>query len=74
MITQLKNLISDIELNVIEKELLRYMQKGLSSNEIASLFNCSREMIQKHRNSIMQKTNCHSMFDVISLANKKGWV
>ena len=74
MITQLKHMISDGELNLIEKEILRSMQKGLSSNDIAILFNCSKEMINKHRNSILQKTKCVTMFDVISLATKRGWV
>lgn len=74
MIKQIRNLVVDTELNGVEKEILRSMQKGLSSNEIASLFNCPKEMIAKHRNSILQKTNCVTMFDVISLATKKGWV
>jgi DNA-binding CsgD family transcriptional regulator len=74
MIKHVKTVIQDKELNGIEKEILYSMQKGLSSNEIASLFNCSKEMINKHRQSILQKTNCSSMFDVISLGAKKGWI
>ncbi len=74
MTTHFKNMIADTELNGIEKEILHMMQKGLSSNEIASLFNCSKEMINKHRNSILKKTNCTTMFDVFALGAKKGWI
>lgn len=74
MITQIKNMLVDTELNSVEKEILYMMQKGLSSNEIASLFNCSKDMINKHRNSILQKTNCTTMFDVFALGAKKGWI
>jgi DNA-binding NarL/FixJ family response regulator len=74
MIKQVKTAIQDKELNGIEKEILYSMQKGLSSNEIASLFNCTKETINKHRQSILQKTNCSTMFDVISLGTKKGWI
>jgi DNA-binding CsgD family transcriptional regulator len=67
-------MIADVELNGVEKEILYMMQKGLSSNEIASLFNCSKEMINKHRHSILQKTKCSTMFDVFALGAKKGWI
>lgn len=74
MFTQSLHKTRDPELSGLEKEILISMQKGLSSQEIALLFNCTNIMISKHRQSILKKTKCSSMFDVISLADKYGWI
>lgn len=74
MITQTISKLRNPGLSGLEKEILICMYKGLSSQEIALLLNCTNIMISKHRQSILKKTKCASMFEVISLAGKYGWL
>jgi DNA-binding CsgD family transcriptional regulator len=64
------------EFNLTEKEIeiIKFINKGMSSKEIANLTSRSAETIKVQRKKILDKTGCVSMNEVIALANKNGWV
>ncbi len=64
----------DYNLTPKEIEIIKFVYKGLSSKEIANLTQRSEETIKSQRKSILAKTNCKTMTDVIVLAGKNGWV
>lgn len=64
----------DYGLTPKEYEIIRFIHQGLSSKEIANRTNRSTETIKSQRKSILSKTGCASMIDVIVLANKNGWL
>ena len=45
----------DIQFTVTEIEILGHIKKGLSSAQIATLRNCSKRTIEKHRSNIIAK-------------------
>ena len=65
---------SDFDLSPKEMEIIKYVNRGLSSKEIANLTQRSIETINTQRKKILNKTNCRSMHEVIAMANKNGWV
>lgn len=64
----------DFGLTPREIEIIRFVHNGLSSKEIAVRNNRSEETIKSQRKSILAKTNCQSMTDVVVLAMKNGWI
>lgn len=57
-----------------EKEILRYLARGLSTQEISATLFISVHTVRRHRYNIMQKLNLHSMTDLIRYALSKGYV
>lgn len=57
-----------------ELEIIAFVNKGMSSKEIASLTSRSVETINVQRKRILAKTNCQSMTEVIALAHRNGWL
>lgn len=57
-----------------EMEIIRFVNEGLSSKEIANRTQRSEETIKSQRKSILSKTSCQSMTDVIVLATRQGWI
>jgi DNA-binding CsgD family transcriptional regulator len=43
-----------------EKEILQFIQKGLSSSEIAIIRECSSRTVEKHRSNIIKKLGIKS--------------
>jgi|GEM_PF-2810142 len=66
--------LEDYNLTQKEIEIIKFVYKGLSSKEIANLTQRSEETIKSQRKSILAKTKCQTMTDVIVLASKNGWV
>jgi DNA-binding CsgD family transcriptional regulator len=64
----------DFGLTPKEMEIIRFVYNGLSSKEIANRTQRSTETIKSQRKSILTKTGCQRMTDVIVLAGKNGWV
>ncbi len=64
----------EIPLSPKELEILRFVQQGLSSKEIAHLSNRSIETVNSQRKSILSKTGCKSITEVVILAKEKGWI
>lgn len=63
----------DYGLTPKEMEIIRFIHDGKSSKEIAVLTNRSEETIKSQRKSILSKTECATMTDVIVLAKGLGW-
>lgn len=57
-----------------EIEIIKFVNKGKSTKEIAVLTGRSPETIKSQRKKILQKTGCASMVEVIAIANHQGWV
>ncbi len=60
------------ELTLREKEIVRWIAKGMTSKEVAEKLHMSHHTVEKHRQIIMQKWNCNKMTSVIQLAIKNG--
>jgi DNA-binding CsgD family transcriptional regulator len=69
----LNDQVDEYNLTPKEIEIIKFVQNGLSSKEIAQLTNRSVETINSQRKSILAKTQCKSLTEVIVLANKHGW-
>jgi DNA-binding NarL/FixJ family response regulator len=57
-----------------EKEVLRCLARGLSSQQIAATLFISVHTVRRHRYNIMQKLDLHSLTDLIKYALSKGYV
>ena len=57
-----------------EFEIIRFVHDGHSSKEIAQRTNRSVETINTQRKSILNKTNCKSMTEVIVMAKENHWI
>ncbi|MFN3343292.1 MAG: LuxR C-terminal-related transcriptional regulator [Flavobacteriales bacterium] len=57
-----------------EMEIIKFVHQGLSSKEIANLTGKSIETINTQRKSILSKTGCKSLTEVIVLAKENGWI
>ena len=66
--------VNEYSLSTKEIEIIKFVNKGLSSKEIAKTTSRSEETIKKQRKSILAKTKCQRMTEVVALANKNGWV
>lgn len=57
-----------------ETEVLGLICKGLSNQEIAKKLFLSKRTIDKHRENILSKTNCHNTASLIMYANKNNLI
>lgn len=73
-IYSLVDITEEYNLTPKELEIIKFVHKGLSSKEIANLTQRSEETIKSQRKSILAKTNCQTMTDVIVLAVRNAWV
>lgn len=64
----------DIPLSPKEIELIRFIEKGLTSKEIAHLTNRSIETVNSQRKNILKKIRCKSMTEAVVMAKNKGWI
>jgi len=63
------------ELNALssrELEILHYIAKGLSTNDIATLLNRSSKTVEKQINSIHTKLNTHSRAELVRYSTERG--
>lgn len=63
---------SDKDLSKRELEVLKYIAKGMKSNEIAEVLYISVNTVEFHRKQIMMKLYARNVSDMISKAIKKG--
>jgi DNA-binding CsgD family transcriptional regulator len=61
-------------LSAKEIEILRFVSLGKSSKEIANVTNKSIETVNSQRKSILNKTNCKSLTEVVVLAKLNKWI
>ena len=57
-----------------ELEIIKHISKGLTSKEIAYNSNRSVETVNKQRKTILEKTGCQSLSEVVTLAIKNKWI
>lgn len=60
------------ELTLREKEVLRLIQQGLLSKEIASQLDISVNTVNIHRQNILRKMNVDNSLEAVNLARKSG--
>jgi DNA-binding CsgD family transcriptional regulator len=67
---------SQVEMGITDKELeiIKHISKGLTSKEIAYNSNRSVETVNKQRKTILDKTSCQSLSEVVTLAIKNKWI
>ena len=63
-----------MELSDREMQVIRYVGKGLSSEEIASELNVSIHTVNSHRKNVLKKLGLKSPTELIVYALKQGWV
>lgn len=69
-----KDLPNPMELSDREMQVIRYVGKGLSSEEIASELNVSIHTVNSHRKNVLKKLGLKSPTELIVYALKQGWV
>lgn len=57
-----------------EKEVLKLVAEGKSSNEIASILRISSKTVKVHRLNVMNKLDIHNVTDLVKYAIKSGLV
>ena len=57
-----------------EKEVLKMIADGWTSQEVSQKMNISILTVNKHRQNMLSKTNCQSVSELISLALKSGFL
>lgn len=69
-----KDLPNPMELSDREMQVIRYVGKGFSSEEIASELNVSIHTVNSHRKNVLRKLGLKSPTELIVYAMKQGWV
>lgn len=69
-----KDLPNSMELSDREMQVIRYVGKGFSSEEIASELNVSIHTVNSHRKNVLKKLGLRSPTELIVYALKQGWV
>lgn len=64
----------DYELSIREREVIRFLAEGLTSNVIAAELNISPETVKTHRKNILRKTNLNNTIDLVAKAVREGWL
>lgn len=64
----------NIELTKRELEIIRLLAQSKTTDEIASILFISPFTVATHRRNIFQKTQTHSLIELISLAVQKTWI
>ncbi|MCB9198848.1 MAG: PAS domain-containing protein [Flavobacteriales bacterium] len=64
------------QFNISEKEMeiISFVAMGMSSKEIANLTNRSVETVNTQRKSVLSKTGCKSMTEVVIMAKDQHWI
>lgn len=57
-----------------EKQLIKKVLEGKTSKEIAHELHHSKRTIEGIRRILMDKFNCKSLYEVIGICFRKGWV
>ncbi len=57
-----------------EQEILRYIIRNKTSQEIADLLCISKHTVQTHRKNIIRKSDCSSMQDLLVKSVREGWI
>ena len=68
------NELASIEISSRELEVMVLLKDGKSSKEIASKLGLTLHTIESYRKSLMKKTHCKNVADVVSLAYRTGMV
>jgi DNA-binding NarL/FixJ family response regulator len=66
--------LASIEISKRELEVMVLLKDGKSSKEIASKLGLTLHTIESYRKSLMKKTHCKNVADVVSLAYRTGMV
>lgn len=69
---QLKNQLSITSLTKREKEIIKMIAAGMTSNEIAVSLNISLHTANNHRKNILKKLNFHNKADIARFAVENG--
>jgi DNA-binding CsgD family transcriptional regulator len=57
-----------------EREILRALSNGMSSNEISEALHISHYTVNSHRKNMLRKANAKSTSELISMAFSNGWI
>lgn len=57
-----------------EQEILRYIVRNKTSQEIADSLCISKHTVQTHRKNIIRKSGCSSMQDLLVKSVREGWI
>lgn len=69
---QLKNQLLTASLTKREKEVIKKIANGKTSNEIAELLNISTHTANNHRKNLLKKLNLHNIADIAKFAVENG--
>lgn len=62
------------ELTLREKEVLRLVADGKTTQEIAAMLHLSPKTVEKHRANMMRKLDLHNIVELIKYAVRKGLI
>ena len=57
-----------VQLTGVEKKILEYISKGMTSQEIADALDCSKKNVDYHRSKVMQRLEIKTLPELISYA------
>ncbi len=57
-----------------EREILTYLSKGFTTQEIAEKLHRSAKTIEKHRANLLRKLDCRNAADLVRTAHLAGWI
>lgn len=69
-----KDLPNPMELSDREMQVIRYVAKGFSSEDIATELNVSIHTVNSHRKNVLKKLGLKSPTELIVYALRQGWV
>ncbi|WP_420387961.1 DNA-binding response regulator [Roseivirga sp.] len=69
-----KDLPNPMELSDREMQVIRYVAKGFSSEDIAAELNVSIHTVNSHRKNVLKKLGLKSPTELIVYALRQGWV
>jgi len=66
--SQLKNTLSQVNITLREKEIIKLMEKDLSNKEMADTLNISIRTVETHRKNIFAKTGTNNALTLVKWA------
>jgi DNA-binding NarL/FixJ family response regulator len=57
-----------------EKEIVRHLAEGFSSDEVAERLFISSDTVKTHRKNVIEKTGARNMVHLVWLASSNGWL
>jgi DNA-binding NarL/FixJ family response regulator len=57
-----------------EKEIVRQLAEGFSSDEVAERLFISSDTVKTHRKNVIEKTGARNMVHLVWLASSNGWL